>query len=216
MRTTERDYRTYLGVTSAMAHLKTILGEPPDYYGADMRIHAAEGEGCHRICLDWLAWKTGRLPEWTYPIKPEFHPSSERWFAVLERCLNGFQEFVAAYKIDPIGIEQEDFSTYYNLVGHIDLPAFFDLKRYNRTLRVKGPIDLKFTASILESHRLQVRTYGRLDGMRGTSFGGIFHCNRDTGIWKFEEVSLVTNLDDVQAVQFAAVLYNWGKKKRNV
>lgn len=215
-RTVERNQQSYVGVTSAMAYIKTILGEKPDYYGPHANIHAAEGEGCHKACLDWLAAKMEWFPGWSYPAFPEFHPSRERWDAVIDRCLKSFQEFVEQYEVDPIGIEQEDFSEAYRIVGHIDLPCHLTLKRYARSIRVKGPVDLKFTNSILESHRLQTRCYGRLNGMKGSHIGGIFQCNRETGKWKFEEVNLLANLDDVQAVSHAASLYVWGKSKKSI
>ena len=79
---------------------------------------------------------------------------------------------------------------------------------------MKGPIDLKFTSAILESHKLQTRCYGRLDGMRNSQLGGIFQCNRDTGAWKFEPVDLTKNLDDVAAVSYAAKLWAWGENKK--
>lgn len=213
IRTAERDSKTFVGVTSAMKYIKVILGEQPDYFGPLGSLHAMEGEGCHRICLDWLAVQG----EYSIPDCPSNYPSSLRWQQVMERCIVSFQEFVSQYEVEAIGIEQEDFSSAYGLVGHIDLPCYMSIPRPGgRRLRVRGPVDLKFTASILESHRLQVRCYGRLDGMAGSNIGGIFHCDRDTGQWKFEEVSLIKNLDDVMAVSYAAHLYRWSEKKKVV
>ena len=210
-RTTENNGTTFVSVTSSMKIVKKLLNEPEDYYGPLGSIHAAEGEGCHRICLDWLACKAGFLPQWHIPPKPDFHFSKERWDRVLDRALNAFQEFTRLYQIDPIGIEQEDFSKAYGLVGHIDLPAYFTIPGRRR---MKGPIDLKFTATVQESHRLQVRCYGRLNGMTDSQIGGIFYCNRDTGAWKFEPVNLTERLDDVMAVSYAAKLWAWGEQKK--
>lgn len=200
----------YVSVTSAMKYIKTIIKEPEDYYGPQASIHAAEGEGCHRICLDWLASTRGFLPDWHIPLMPQLHPDLSRWNAVLDRSLNAFQEFVKVYAVEPIGIEQEDYSKAYGLVGHIDLPAFFTVPGRRR---MKGPIDLKFTSTVQESHHLQVRCYGRLDGMSGSQLGGIFNCNRDTGAWKFIPVDLTKNLDDVAAVSYAAKLWAWKEEK---
>lgn len=211
IRTTEQHKQTYVSVTSAMKVVKKLLDEPEDYYGPLGFIHAAEGEGAHRICLDWLAYKDGYLPDWHIPSKPEIHPDQQRWNDMLDRALNGFQQFVKLYAIESIGIEQVDFSKAYGLVGHIDLPAYFTIPGRRR---MKGPVDLKFTASILESHRLQVRCYGRLDGMRGSQMGGIFHCNRDTGACDFKPVNLIENLADVMAVSHAAKLWAWGENKK--
>lgn len=210
-RTAERNGTTYVSVTSAMRIIKKLLDEPDDYYGPLGSIHAAEGEGCHRICLDWLAAQHGLLPCWSLPPKPDIYPDIERWSNVLDRALNAFQEFARLYAIEPIGLEQEDYSTAYGLVGHIDLPAYFTIPGRRR---MRGPIDLKFTASIQESHRLQVRCYGRLDGMKGSQLGGIFQCSRDTGAWKFEPVSLVENLADVGAVSHAAKVWAWGEQRK--
>lgn len=212
IRTAEQNGKTYVSVTSAMKGVKSFLGWPEDYYGPLGRLHAMEGEGAHRVCLDWMA--SPKEPA-KIPLRPKDYPSEQRWYSVMERCIKAFQEFVAQYKVNPIGIEQEDWSLAYGLVGHIDLPAYFTVPRPNgRCLDVRGPIDLKFTSAILESHRLQVRCYGRLDGMTGSNLGGIFHCDRHTGKWKFEEVSLTKNLEDFQAVYCAAYLYRWGERKR--
>jgi hypothetical protein len=213
MRTTESNGTTYISVTSAMRIVKKLLDEPEDYYGPLAAIHAAEGTGCHAVCLDWLAVQHGFLPEMHTPQKPLSHSDEPRWYAVLDKALYAFQEFVEFYKVEPIGIEQADFSKAYGLVGHIDLPAYFTIPGRRR---MKGPIDLKFTSAILESHRLQTRCYGRLDGMLGSQLGGIFQCNRDTGAWKFEPVDLTKNLDDVAAVSYAAKLWAWGDGKKNV
>lgn len=196
-----------------MKLVKHLLGESPDYYGPLATIHAAEGEGCHRVCLDWLAYECGWLPG-LHPIAPSaLYPDPQRWDDVLARALTSFREFVTAYCVEPIGIEQEDFSAAYGLMGHVDLPCFITLPRKRR---MKAVIDLKFTSSILESHRLQVRCYGRLDGMKDAQIGGIFQCNRDTGAWKFEPIDLRTNLDDVMAVSHAAKLWAWGKKRNSL
>lgn len=206
IRSAEHNGTRYVSVTSGMKLVKTLLGEPEDYYGPLASIHAAEGDGCHRICLDWLAAKHGFLPEWHIPLMPEIHPDPARWNWVLDSSLNAFQEFAKLYEIEPIGIEQEDRSKTYGLIGHIDLPAFFTVPGRRK---MKGPIDLKFTSTVQESHHLQVRCYGRLDGMKGSQLGGIFNCNRDTGAWKFIQVDLTKNLADVAAVSYAAKLWAW-------
>ena len=211
IRSTERNGAHYVSVTSGMKLVKKLLEEPDDYYGPLASIHAAEGEGCHRICLDWLSAIHEFLPGYSMPAKPDIHPDRNRWDAVLGRALNAFQEFAKIYEVEPIGIEQEDYSTTYGLMGHIDLPAFFTIPGRRR---MKGPIDLKFTSTVQESHHLQVRCYGRLDGMRGSQLGGIFNCNRDTGAWKFIPVDLTKNLGDVAAVSYAAKLWAWNSQRK--
>lgn len=211
MRVTEQNGARYVSVTSAMRLVKTLLGEPPDYFGPLAEIHAAEGEGCHRVCLDWLAHERFGMPAVDPPEKPEIHPDPHRWNVVLQEALTRFQSFIDQYKVDPIGIEQEVFSRAYGLVGHIDLPAYFTIPGRKR---MKGPIDLKFTSAILESHKLQVRCYGRTDGMKGSQLGGIFWCPRDKDVCRFEPVNLTENLADVAAVSHAAKLWAWGEQKR--
>lgn len=211
VRAVEKEQRTYVGVTSAMKYLKAVMGEPEDYYGPNGNVHALEGEGCHRTCLDWLAHAMGWLEHGEQAPWPTGHPDEARWHAVMKRCLASFMQFCEQYQVDPIGIEQEDFSMMYRLVGHIDLPCYMVLPKKKVKLRV--PVDLKFTSRVLESHQLQVRAYGRLEGMRGSQMGGIFHCDRDTGAWKFHQVNLVENLDDFQAITFAAGLWTWNQKR---
>ena len=211
IRSTIKHRQRYVSVTSAMSLCKSLLGEQPDYYGPDAEMHAAEGEGCHRTCLDWLASREYDGLMYRATVQPEAHGDEKRWHAVMAVALANFQVFVEQYKVRPIGLEQVDFSKTYGLVGHIDLPCYFTIPGRRE---MKGPIDLKFTASIQESHRLQVRCYGKLDGMREANMGGIFWSNRKTGEWRFEPVNLSEHLDDVMAVSYAAKLWAWGQGRK--
>lgn len=218
IRSVERGGSLYVGVTSAMVVAKRSIGEPDDYYGDKAAMHAAEGEGCHRLCLDWLAAKHGLIPEYQIPKHPIEHDDVIRWNTVLAHAFLNFKDFVREYEVEPIGIEQEDFSKTYGLVGHIDLPCYFTvpIPHLAKRRRVRGPIDLKFVETVLESHRLQVRCYGKLDGMKGGTMGGIFHSNRRTGEWNFIPVNLNENLHDVQAVSLCAKIWTWGQTKKGV
>jgi len=204
--------RMFVSVTSAMGLVKTILGEPPDSYGpANLaRFHAMEGTGCHAICLDWLAHKCGWLPDYAPPEWPNDHGAEERWHMVMNNALVGFQEFVEQYEFEALGIEQEAYSIPYMMVGHVDLWGTMRWKKR----RVKAIVDLKFVTAILASHRLQVRCYSRLNGLRDAHIGILFHSNRNTGTWKVEPVLLGGGEDDVSAVANAARLYAWAESKR--
>ena len=197
-----------------MKLVKQSLGEPDEYSGVnayDLCMHCLEGEACHRICLDWLAEKQHLLPEWTWPAWPEKqHNSERRWQNVLHAALSGFQEFVTQYEVEAVGVEQEVFSKLLGLVGHVDLPCSLKWKRS----RIKAVCDLKFVASLMESHRLQVRCYGRMDQLRDYQIGLLFHGNRTTGKWAIEPVDLRSNLDDVAAVANAARLWAWAESKK--
>lgn len=213
MRTTEQNGITYVSVTSAMQIVKRLLDEPPDCYGlpALAKIHMAEGEACHRACLDWLAFSKGWLPSFTPPpYDPLAHPDKQRWVNVLCVAIQAFQEWVAKHDVEPIGIEQEVFSSAYGLVGHVDLVCWMTGPS---GVRQKVVVDLKFTASILETHRLQVRCYSRLDGLRDASYGLIWKCDRNTGQSTTETVPLTQSLDDVAAVANAARLWAWNERK---
>lgn len=212
-RTIEDGGRQYVSVTSAMAIMKTLIGEPPDSYGppALAAMHAAEGQAAHAICLDWLAVKHGWLPELTLPPRdPVVHPDEQRWANVLCVALAAFQQWTEEYQVEPIGIEQEAFSAAYGLVGHADL--FCWITRGFKKKKVV--VDLKFTTSILETHRLQVRCYSRLDGLKEALYGMIWQCDRNTGTYKPEVVQLTQCLDDVAAVSHAAHLWAWKERKR--
>ncbi|MGH8103789.1 MAG: hypothetical protein ACREJQ_04625 [bacterium] len=201
-----------MSVTSAMKIVKEILGEPPDNFGpqALAKIHALEGTACHAAALDWLAHAHGWLPTYEPPAWPKEHGDERRWWNVLSLAIKGFQEFVTQYEVEPIGIEQESFSSAHGLVGHLDLFCTLKYKRH----RVKGVVDLKFVAALLESHKLQVRTYGRLDGFKDAQLGLLFHGNRTTGAWRVEPVDLTVGLDDVAAVAHAARLWAWAEEKK--
>jgi hypothetical protein len=199
------DGHTYVSVTSAMALVKDLLGEPQtDCYGPPSmaKVHALEGSACHAVCLDWIWHRAGKLPEFTLPPWPEVHGDERRWQNVLSGALTGFQEFVEQYGVQPIGIEEEAFSIPMGLVGHVDLLCTLRWKGR----RVKAVTDLKFVAGIQESHRLQLRCYARLRGINDVQIGLLFHANRNTGSWKLEPVNLHEGLRDVLAVSHAAHL----------
>jgi len=205
--------RQYVSVTSAMGLVKWLLNEPDDYTGInayDMRRHQLEGTACHAVALDWLAQRHGLVPDHTVPVWPSEHGDERRWQNVLYKAQVNFQEFCQQYDVEPIGIEQESFSSAYGLVGHLDLHC---LLRWKRS-RVKAVVDLKFVANIMESHRLQVRCYGRLDGFKDSQIGLLFHSSRTTGIWKVDPVDLRSNLDDVAAVANAARLWAWAEGRK--
>ncbi len=206
------DGKLYVGVTSAMRLVKDLLGEEPDNYGppALAKIHAMEGTGCHAACLDWLAHGFGWLPSYEPPAWPMEHGDERRWHNVIHAAVTGFTEFVEQYELEPLGIEQESFSSAYGLVGHLDLLC--SLKQ--KTRRMKVVCDLKFVSAVQASHRLQVKCYGRLDGFKDAQRGLIFHSNRNTGEWKLEWVDLTTGLDDLNAVAMAARLYSWAEQKK--
>lgn len=205
-----KDGHLYVGVTSAMKLVKELLGESPDYYGPGAAFHAMEGTACHAICLDWLAAEHQWIPAFEHPTWPTEHGDEGRWNTVMHTTLTGFQEFVAEYKVVPIAIESEGFSFAHGLVGHVDLLAELTWKK-RRTIMV---IDLKFVASLMSSHRLQLICYSRLDSVKGVHRGLLYHANRNTGIWKIEEVDLTVGLDDMAAVANAARLYAWAETKK--
>ena len=211
-RCVEKDGRLYVGVTTAMQLVKQLLGEESDSYGpaALSRIHCAEGSGCHAVCLDWLAHAHGLLPEFVPPAWPsDVHPDEARWHNVMANALTGFQAFCEEYAVVPIGIEQEAFSAAYGLVGHVDLYCELTWMKKRR----RAVIDLKFCASLMESHKIQLRCYSKLDGIKDAQIGLLYQSNRNIGDWKLKQVDLTTGLDDVAAVANAARLFSWAEQK---
>jgi hypothetical protein len=205
------DGRSYVSVTRAMSLVKTLLSEPEDYYGPLAMVHAAEGSGAHSCTLDWLAFTHGMVPSFVPPKRnPAIHPDETRWTNVMHAALVGFTEFCEAYAVKPVAIEQEATSSALGLIGHIDLLAELTWKKR----RVLALIDLKFVHAIQESHRLQLRCYSRLDQMKGCNIGLLYHADRQTGIWRIEQVNLNAGLEDVAAVANAARLYRWAEDKK--
>lgn len=209
----DKNGRLLVSVTSAMALVKAILNEPPDFYGppALARVHALEGTGAHSATLDYLAYKSGMIPSYEPPAWPKLHGDERRWHNVMHAAMTGFAEFIEQYEVETVAIEQEATSSALGLIGHIDLLATM---KWNKQ-RVLAIADLKFVASIQESHRLQLRCYSRLDQMKGANIGILYHANRNTGKWKIEPVDLRANLKDVLAVSYAAQLWEW-KESRHV
>lgn len=209
IRTTAVAGKQYVSVTSAMKLVQQMLKEPEDVFDRDP-IHRLEGTGCHAACLDWLAHAFHWIPSYHPPAWPKGHDDPRRWHAVIHAAQTGFQQFVEHYEVEPIGIEQQSLSSTYGLVGHLDL---FCSMRYKRS-RVKAVVDLKFVAALMESHRLQVRCYGRLDGFRDANIGLLYHADRSTGLWKLEFVNLNEKLEDVAAVSYAAKLWAWNEQRK--
>ncbi len=209
-----KDGQLYVGVTSAMKLVKQLLNEPDDYVGInayDLNMHCLEGSAAHAVCLDWLAYQHGMLPEHTTPEWPAYsHNDEKRWYTVMSEALQGFQDFVTLYDVEPIAIEQESYSKIYSLMGHLDL---YCLMSWNQK-RIKVVLDLKFVAALLESHRLQVRCYSRLDAFKEAQLGMLYQGNRTTGKWQLEPVNLTEGLADVAAVANAARLWAWAEGKK--
>jgi hypothetical protein len=210
-RCVKHDGRLYVGVTSAMALVKILLGEKPDFYGqaSVANVHALEGTACHAACLDWLAHTHGLIPSYSPPAWDHAqHPDEIRWNNVMCASVSRFIEFCSQYEVEPIGIEQEAFSAAYGLVGHIDLYCLLTWKKK----RVRAVIDLKFVHKLQRSHDMQLRCYAKLDGINEARLGLLFHCDRESSTWSIRQVDLHEHLDDVAAVANAARLCIWAEQ----
>lgn len=204
--------KVYIGVTSAIKVVKQLLGEEPDSYGplALARVHAQEGEWCHAVCLDWLAWKHGWLQSFDPPRwDPCLHPDERIARNVMADAQLGFAEFVEQYQVEPIAIEAEVLAPAWGLIGHVDLVCMLTWKGR----RVKAIVDLKFVTKLLYTHRLQVRCYYKCHGVQDANLGLLYQGDRNTGLWTIEQVDLRSGQDDVAAVANAARLVAWSVQK---
>lgn len=211
LRTTEENGVLLVSVTSAMELVRKTIGEEEPYGPkALMTQHIQEGNGCHAVCLDWLACGYDTPLEAVMPVTPGDYPNPSLWIAVMERAWMAFRDFARDYEVEPIAIEQPCTAPAYGLMGHPDLVCWMKWKGR----RIKAVIDLKFTAGIIKTHYVQVRCYGKMKELSDVNMGLIWQCDRATGKWKPEPVLLNGGLDDVVAVSCAAVLWRWGQKQK--
>lgn len=137
------------------------------------------------------------------PRAPEDYPTASAWTFVMELAWLAFKAFCQEYHVEVIAVEQECTAPAYGLMGHPDLVCWLI---WNGR-RIKAVIDLKFTSSIMKSHYLQVRCYGKMKELSDIQMGFIWQCSRATGLWKLEPVPLNTGLRAVTLVSCAAQLW---------
>lgn len=105
---------------------------------------AERGEALHRLCLSYLASLDG-LCEAPIPTPPYV------------AAYNAFIRWVSANQVEPVAVEQQSVSTKYRYTGTPDALVLYGPHRLATIL------DLKFTASILRTNKVQVQAYWRLD-----------------------------------------------------
>lgn len=204
----------YVSVTQAVRSISEFLGDD-EFSGvpkALLRMHALEGDGCHAVCLGWLAQQYGFYQTFTIPPKPEQHPDEARWASVMANALRGFGDWCDRRKPIPLAIEQPGVSEKYGLAGTPDCKVSMTLPG-GRSAR--AILELKFTAALTVGHRLQVRAYHRLDGYEDCRLGVLLRIDRTTGaveerLVKWEEEP---HLDS--ALLNAVGLLQWGRQYGN-
>lgn len=132
-----------------LPRVSTILRVLDDSYAgvpqAALDEAAERGEHLHRLCLSYLASLDG-LCEAPVEVRAEYAPA-----------YLAFVKWVADNQVTPIAVEQGSVCSKYGFRGTPDALVTYGPKQ-TATL-----LDLKFTAAILRTNRVQVQAYWRLD-----------------------------------------------------
>lgn len=132
-----------------LPRVSTILRILDDSYAgvpSDVMETAAErGDALHKLCLSYLASLDGLCD------KPMAIPDECR-LAYL-----AFVEWCEKCHVMPIAVEQQSVSTKYGFSGTPDALITYG------THKILTILDLKFTATILRTNRVQVQAYWKLD-----------------------------------------------------
>ncbi len=126
---------------------------------------AERGEALHRLCLSYLASLDGLCEA----------PSSDTIPAEYQPAYLAFMQWVTANQVEPVAVEQTSISTLHRFVGTPDALVLYGP---HRLLTI---IDLKFTATILRTNKVQVQAYWRLDLYKDADRVMLLHILPKTG-----------------------------------
>jgi hypothetical protein len=110
-----------------------------------LAVAAERGERLHRLCLSYLASLDGLCEK----------PSEIR--AEDAAAYLSFQRWVELNQVKPVAIEEPSVCTQYQYRGTPDALVTFGLKQ------ILVLIDLKFTAAIQRTNKVQIQAYSKLD-----------------------------------------------------
>lgn len=150
---------------------------------------AERGEHLHRLCLSYLASLDG-LCEAPVEVRAEHAPA---YLAFVKWC--------ADHQVSPLAVEQGASSAKHGFRGTPDALVICGPQQ-RKTL-----LDLKFTASILRTNKVQVQAYWRLDLYREAERIMLLHIKPLTGELK---AHLITkNPHDWAAFLNALSVWKW-------
>ena len=176
-----------------LPRVSTILRVLDDSYEgvpqAALEKAAERGEHLHRLCLSYLASLDG-LCEAPVEVRADYAPA-----------YLAFVKWVTDNQVSPIAVEQGAASLKYGFRGTPDALVTYGPHAI-RTL-----LDLKFTATILRTNRVQVQAYWRLDLYEDAERVLLLHIKPLTGEVKAHKVT--KNPQDWAAFLNALSVWKW-------
>lgn len=176
-----------------LPRVSTILRILYDSYAgvpsAVLEVAAERGETLHRLCLTFLASLDGLCSA------PDQIPHE------YDAAYRAFGQWVAANQVQPIAVEQAGVCTKYGYRGTPDALIAWGPRQF-RTI-----LDLKFTASILPTNRVQVQAYWRLDDYADADRALLLHINPLTGECKAHTIT--KNPHDWAGFMNALSVWKW-------
>lgn len=154
-------------VSTILKVLDNAYGDVPE---AVLAKAAERGENLHQLCLTYLASLEGLCAE-PIPTPPYV------------QAYSSFQGWVKDNQVRALAIEQESISTKYQFRGTPDALILYGPHELPTIL------DLKFTASILRTNRVQVQAYWRLDLYKDADRVMLLHIKPVTGELKALKIS---------------------------
>jgi hypothetical protein len=158
-----------------LPRVSTILRILDDSYAgvpAGVLEHAAErGDALHKLCLTYLASLGGMC-------EPPTACPNEYMHAYLS-----FVAWTEKQHVEPIAVEQQSISTAHGFTGTPDALVTVGAKK------IPTILDLKFTASILRTNRVQVQAYWRLDLYKDAQRVLLLHIKPQTGELKAHTIT---------------------------
>lgn len=150
-----------------MPRVSTVLRILDDSYaGVPERVletAAERGEALHRLCLSYLAAMDG-LCDYPSDIPQDYRSA-----------YLAFVGWIMTNQVEPVAVEQQATSSKYGFTGTPDALVSYGPHKLLTIL------DLKFTAAILRTNRVQVQAYWRLDEYEHADRAMLLHIQPKTG-----------------------------------
>jgi hypothetical protein len=173
-----------------LPRVSTILRILEDSYAgvpqAAMDAAAERGEALHRLCLSYLASLDG-VHEAPVPTPP------------YEKPYQAFVQWCTANAVLVVAIEERSTNRKH---GYTGAPDALIIINGHEVL-----IDLKFTAAILRTNRVQLQAYWRLDDYKTAQRAMLVHINPISG--ELKQVTVKKDPRDWSAFLNALSIYKW-------
>lgn len=203
----ERNGEVYVSVTSAIGAMSSLLREEaePGLAPSLLKQAAIEGTYCHAVALGALGARSGLFETPGWPAHEVAGLGPQRAVLLGTHAERGALAWLAALEVEVINIEAAGVATGYGFAGRPDLQCILT----HRGRRVPAVVDFKFVRSLVRTHSLQVRAYGRLDEYADCRIGALVHINKETGEFVHRAVYLQDDPQSMAAFLSCVNLLQW-------